>query len=84
MVLFRASSYIQWGMHISQVQNMKLKFSMLTHINPTCILEYYHASVIINLDVLYLEDGNVHRLFLKNQNRNYVFFLKKTFSSNFW
>ena len=46
----RASSFIQWDVIISGTEhNMKLKFSMLTyltHINT--ILEYYHASVIID------------------------------------
>ena len=37
----------------------------LTH--ATIILEYCHASVILdNVDVLYLEDGNVCRPVLKN------------------
>ena len=62
--------------------NMKLKFSMqthLTHINT--ILEYCHASVIIdNADVLYLEDWNGHSLVLKNKTAT-IFFLKKPFSS---
>ena len=52
----------------STEQNMKLKFSLLTyltHINTT--LECYHASVIYDVDVLYLEDGTVHRLLLKNK-----------------
>ena len=43
--------------------NRKLKFSMQTHhtlINT--ILEYYRASVNFdNVDVLYLENGNVYR-----------------------
>ena len=47
-----ASSSVQWrDLIISGIeQNMKLKFSLLTyltHINT--ILEYYHASVIIDL-----------------------------------
>ena len=43
------------------------------------IFEYCHASVILdNLDVLYLEDGNVCNPDLK-KNRNYDFFLKKPF-----
>ena len=46
-----------------------MEFSMkthLTHINA--ILEYCHASVIAdNADVLYLEDWNIHSLFLQNK-----------------
>ena len=46
----------------------------------SAILEHCHASV--NLDnVLYLENGNVHRRVLKNENANYMYlFSQKTFS----
>ena len=48
----RASSNVQWGdVYISGTEhNIMLKFSMLTyltHINT--LLDYYHASVIIDL-----------------------------------
>ena len=50
--------------------------SYLTHIN--IIFEYFQASVIIdNVDVLYLEEGNVYRLVLKN-NTATMFFSQKT------
>ena len=55
--------------------NWKLKFSMqtnLTHINT--IFKYCHSSVNLdNVDVLYLEDGNVYRPVLKNKPPNYIF-----------
>ena len=61
----------------------KLKFIMqtyLTHVN--IILEYCHASVVLeNVDVLYLEDGNVCRLVLKNSTTTMV--SENTFSSYF-
>ena len=61
----RLSPYLLMGeVYISDTEHRpsrKLKFSMqtyLTHIN--IIFEYCHASVILdNVDVLYLEDGNV-------------------------
>ena len=51
----RGTSSVQWGgwggcNYLRIEYNMKLKFSMLTyltHINT--VLEYYHASVIIDL-----------------------------------
>ena len=36
---------------------------------------------IYDVDVLYLENGNVHRLLLKNKTTT-MFFLKKLFSSS--
>ena len=54
--MFSGSVYISGTEH-----NMTLRFSMLTyltHINT--LLEYYHASVII--DVLYLEDGSKNKI----------------------
>ena len=60
-------------------QNWKVKVSIqtnLTHINT--IFEYFHASANSgNVDVLYLEDGNVCRPVLKNKTST-MFFLKKS------
>ena len=51
----------------------------LTHINTT--FEHCHVSVNLDyVDVLYLEDGNIHIYSGSDkQNRNYVFSQKKTF-----
>ena len=59
---------------------MKLKFNMLTHLTHiNTIFEYYHASIVLgNEDVLYLEDGNVYRLVLKNKTTTF-FLLKNLF-----
>ena len=54
-------------------QNIKLKFSLLTYLT--------HINTILDdIDVLYLEDRNEHRLLLKNKTAT-MFFLKKTFST---
>ena len=54
---------------------------MQTHLtNINIIFEYCHASVILNnLNVLYLEDGNVYRPVRKKNYTATMFFLKKTF-----
>ena len=72
------------GVHISgRTQSRKLKFNMqiyLTHINN--IFEYCQASVLLdNVDVLYLEDGNLCIQVLKN-NTATIFFSQETFSSS--
>ena len=49
----------------------------LTHINT--IFEYWHSSVILNnVDVSYLEDGNIYIGQFWKLNRNYAFYQKKT------
>ena len=66
----RASPYVLLGnVYISGTEHSKkLKFSTLTYLtNATIIFEYCHASVVLdNVDILYLEDGNVCRPVLKN------------------
>ena len=69
------------GVYISGTEhNMQLKFSILTYLTHIkTLLEYYHVSLIID-DLLYVKDGNLYRLVLKNKFPA-MFFLKKPFSS---
>ena len=65
---------------ICTAQSRKLKFSMQIYVTHTNIIfEHCHASVILdNVDVLYLEDGNLCRPLLKNKTET-MFFLKNLF-----
>ena len=57
--------FVQWGGYISgREHNWKLKFSMHTHLPHINIFFKYCLN---NLDILYLQDGNVYRPVLKNK-----------------
>ena len=55
----------------------------LTEIHVNTLFEYCHASVNLdNVDILYLENGNVYRPRLKHKTAT-IFFLKKLFLVEF-
>ena len=57
-------------------QSRKLKFSMQTYVTLRMfIFEYCHASVILdNVEILYLEDGNVCRPCFEKKTSQLSFF----------
>ena len=70
MVLLYQVLTFSGGKYISGIEHTKKfifsKQTYLAHMN-TIISEYCHASLILsNVDVLYLEDGNVYRPAVKN------------------
>ena len=73
-----SKSLCSGGGYISRVQNnytFKLKFSYQTHLTHINIIIEYCLN---NVDVLYLEEENVHRPVLKKKTAS-MFFLKKPF-----